>query len=275
MTRNIIENVNDGVDIITEIPKSESPEKKRQISKKGKKNRNQRPNIVFISAATVIVGILLNLFLVNIGITNGARNLFGTFLDTKNRVASETEKDITDDLTKRAENATHTANRVDLNISNIRETAALEIMEVCDVEYIVEKPTDNSHNYERWAKTSGRAIYTVNLEESEFLVDNLRKTVYIRIPKIEYKIVDLKTIPLLIHDGLNLELDWTSLSAIGAEIALKQENQGEEKVRKEFDTNPQYIAEAKNAAKEVLTQLVKGLNPNHKDEITVIVEFDE
>ena len=247
---------------------------KNKISSDSNTEKNKM-NITLIAFCVIISGIFLNLFLFGFAINLSARKLYDTFTDERDKVIEDTYSNVIDYFRKDAARKTHTSNRVDLKIDSIHEVAMLEVMEANDVEYVIEKPSDNSHNYTRWAKTTGRAVYTVNLEESEIVADSVRNIVYFRIPGIEYRIVELKTEPLLVNDGLNLELDWNKLTKIGAEMALKQERIGEEKVREEFGTNPQYVAEAKKSAESVLKQLVQSLNPDVKDKITVIIDYDE
>ena len=252
----------------------ENIEKESVPETKDKKISKQKVSVPLIAACVAVLGIFLNVFLFNIGITNGSKKLFDNYTNTYNDVSKETENKVKKYFYDKAEAASHVTNRVYINIGNIREISALEVMEATDIEYVVEKPDDNKHNYRRWAKFTGTAIYTVNLEESEIIADNYRNIVYIHIPKIEYRITDIVPETLLIHDGINIELDLTSLTSIGAKMEMKQQNQGEELIRAEFDNNPTYVSQAKKSAEKVITQLVESLNPSDKD-IKVIIEFEE
>ena len=170
----------------------------------------------------------------------------------------------------KAEAEHHVANRASIYIGNIKETEKLEVLKVSDVEFIVEDSGDNSGNITSWLEVPGAGTYVVDLSAAEFIVDNDRAHVSVRLPYPELT---------------NVAIDYSNVKKIlfkddvfngsykqGEELAMKQLGQGDLLIKKEFASNEHFYLNAQEAAISTIQCLIRELNPKVED-LTIDVEF--
>ena len=170
----------------------------------------------------------------------------------------------------KAEAEHHVANRASIYIGNIKETEKLEVLKVSDVEFIVEDSGDNSGNITSWLEVPGEGTYVVDLSAAEFIVDNERAHVSVRLPYPELT---------------NVAIDYSNVKKIlfkddvfngsykqGEELAMKQLGQGDLLIKKEFASNEHFYLNAQEAAISTIQCLIRELNPKVED-LTIDVEF--
>lgn len=170
----------------------------------------------------------------------------------------------------KAETEHHVANRAAINIGNIRETEKLEVLKVSDVEFIVEDSGDNAGNIISWLEVPGEGTYVVNLSAAEFIIDNERAHIRVRVPYPELTNVaidysNVKKI-LFVDDIFN------GSYAQGQELARKQVGEGDLLIKKEFASNEHFYLNAQKAAISTIQCLIRELNPDI-DDLTIDVEF--
>lgn len=169
----------------------------------------------------------------------------------------------------KAEKEYHVSNRVGISLGTIQEQAKLEVLEVSDVEYIVHN--EDEEKVKRWLEIPGRGLFTVDMRESEFLIDEIHQTVIARLP-----------VPRLTFD----EVDYENIEVFDLDAGIIRNgsyeegvNKGEEDIKKGhemitngFLSNQEYLQSAESAAECIITELVQNLNPRVKN-LQVIVEF--
>ena len=169
-----------------------------------------------------------------------------------------------------AEAANHVKNRGSIYIGDITETEVLEVLKVSDVEFIVEDSKDNAGNVTSWLEVPGEGTYVVNLKAAEFIVDNERASVLVRLPYPELT---------------NISIDYSNVKKIlfkddvfngsykqGEDLAMKQLNEAELLIKKEFASNEHFYLNAQEAAVSTIECFVREMNPDIED-ISVTVEF--
>lgn len=145
-----------------------------------------------------------------------------------------------------AEAANHVANRASIYIGEIKETNKLEVLKVSDVEFIVEDRGNNSGNITSWLEVPGEGTFVVDLKAAEFIVDNERAHVLVRLPFPELT---------------NVSIDYSNVKKIlfkddvfngsykqGEELAMKQLGQADLLIKKEFAANEHFYLNAQAAA---------------------------
>lgn len=171
---------------------------------------------------------------------------------------------------ERAEREYHVSNRVTVSIGDLRETAALEVLTVSDIEYIVEEGSANRNGITSWLEVPGQGTYIVDLQAAEFIVDNERAYVLVRAPYPELTNI---TINYANVQKLFFKNDWRNDSyKVGEELARKQLSSADMLIKKEFASNQHFYLSAQEAARSTIQCLVKQLNPEISD-LTVEVEF--
>ena len=171
---------------------------------------------------------------------------------------------------EKAEKAVHVKNRISISLGNTRETANLRVLEVTDVVYIIENESDNSDGITAWLEVPGNGFFTVDLQTSEFLVDEERQEVIVRIPepKLSDFSIDYTSVNRLEfhNEGANDSIK------VGEDLARKQCKEAYSELHSAFVSNPEYMKSAKNSAENILKNLIRQLNPE-ATELKVIIEY--
>lgn len=239
--------------------------------RKGKHSRKSSSSILIICMfSLIILSVVASAALLQSGIQAGATQLINSFT-----AALESEKDsafqmIYNKAFARAEQRNHVSNRVQISIGSLEERQRLEVLRANDVEIITEDRDDNSGNVTVWLEVEGEGIFVVDLQAAEFVVDNERKSVLVRIPKPELTNVRIiRTTRRLFAD------DYANGSyGEGVDLAVKQRNEASLQIEKALLSNQYIYGNAKDVSKSMLRNLVLQLNPDIEN-LNVEVEFFE
>ena len=169
-----------------------------------------------------------------------------------------------------AEEKSHVKNRVAIYVDSLQTEPKLEVLRVSDVEYSIVEPEKNGGNVSSWLEIPGYGVFTVDLSAGEFIVDNERENVLVRVPKPELTELTLD------YDGIK-ELFWKQgyrdySYGTGEALAQEQLNDGYLQIRRYMTSNQKLYNSAAEAAVNMITFLVKQLNPGIPD-LQVAVEF--
>ena len=243
----------------------------RNSSKKPKKKAKSKKGIGIVICIILMIVMLTASFLVfqDIifkGATALADGYNATFTSEKDAAYQAVYQHYYD----QAEAANHVANRMSIYIDKIRETNNLEVLKVRDVEFIIEDKNNKSGNITSWLEVPGEGTYVVDLSAGEFIVDNERSHVSVRLPDPELT---------------NLSIDYDNVNKLlfkndvfnesykqGEELAMKQLNEASILIKKEFASNERFYQNAKKAAISTIQCMIKELNPNVKD-LTIDIDF--
>lgn len=169
-----------------------------------------------------------------------------------------------------AEARHHTKNSFSINIGSINEEANLEVLEVSDVEFVVMGEEDNDNKITAWLEVPGKGVFTVNMKIGEFLIDNERHYVTVRIPKPELTnlSVDYQNVKKILFKN---DIFNDSIS-VGEDIARNEINEGYNKIKDKLKSDPDFYKSAENSATAIIKNLVIALNPDIPD-LNVTIEF--
>ena len=170
---------------------------------------------------------------------------------------------------EKAEKAYHVANHVTISIGDLREQAKLEVLRVSDVEYIIETSEDNSSNISSWLEVPGQGTYIVDLQAAEFIVDDERSFVLVRLPYPELSniSIDYANVKKLFFKNDLLNDSYR----VGEDLARQQLSTADLLIKKEFASNQSFYRTAQEASRSTIQYLVKQLNPGVTD---LVVEVD-
>ena len=170
----------------------------------------------------------------------------------------------------KAEKAYHVKNRVAISIGDLKEKAALEVLKVSDVEYIIDSADENPNNISSWLEVPGMGTYVVDLKAAEFIVDDERSYVLVRAPYPELTNI---TIDYANVNKLFFKNDLLNDSyKVGEELAHQQLGAAELLIRKEFASNQYFYLSAQKAARTTIQCLVRQMNPGVEN-LVVETEF--
>lgn len=164
----------------------------------------------------------------------------------------------------------HVGNRVSVYIGNLQEEQKLEVLKVNDVEFIIENKEDNANNIISWLEVPGEGTFVVDLKAGEYIVDERRANVLVRVPYPELTNVqiDYKNVQKILFKNDMFNDSYQ----VGETLAEQQLDKADALIRKEFASNENFYLNAQEAAKHAIEALVKQLNPEVPD-LTVDVEF--
>ena len=137
---------------------------------------------------------------------------------------------------------------------------------------MIENPDGNNKNIQSWLEVPGTGVFTVNLAAGEFLVDDEREMVFVRLPKPEL-------LPMNINiDHANVKVlrfvsnRWQTSVRDGETLAGKQLNEARTKILEDIGSNVQYYEFAENSARSLIENLIKAFNTEIPD-LRVEIEF--
>ena len=144
------------------------------------------------------------------------------------------------------------------------------MLKISDVEYSIVGSSDNSNNITSWLEVPGQGTYVVNLQAAEFIVDDERSYVLVRVPYPELTniSIDYANVRKLFFKNDLFDDSYK----VGEDLASQQLRSADSLIKKEFTSNQHFYLSAQKAAISTIQCLVKQLNPEVTD-LTVDVEF--
>ncbi len=237
--------------------------KKRRFQLK----KGMEPTIAIVLSIVMIFAIVL---IFRDLVSSGAKALHNSYTNAYNEQRNATYQEKYDSYKESAEEKFHVSNRVSIYVGNLKEEEKIEVLKVSDVEFIIEDKDNNDENVISWLEVPGEGVFVVDLKAGEYVIDNERAYVLVRVPYPELT---------------NITIDYANVQKIlfkddiyngsykeGEELAKQQLSQAELLIKKEFTSNQNFFKNAQEAAISTIETLVKQLNPE-VDNLVVDVEF--
>ena len=176
------------------------------------------------------------------------------------------------------------ANETKIRLDSLKQESKLEVLNVRDIIYQLEETEGDRSWLDNiigrftkkptvWLEVPGEGVFTVDMKQSEFIIDEARQYVLIRVPNLEvsnFRIVYDEVKTLYYADG-----GWVHNSVgDGLDEAKRQADAAQNQLMLNIRNNQQFYKAAQESTKRVLTDWVKKLNPELPD-LTVEVEFME
>jgi len=219
-------------------------------------------------------------------ISEGTSAAFSSFQFSKEDVASSIEQKQYQRGYEWAREKYKITNQMSITVGNLREKSNLEVLRVSEISYriISDSNTDvsvlgqiagllpgNGKVTDFWAAVPGRGVFIISLKNSEFIVDNSREYVLIRVPRPEMAqfAIDYAGIePYLINE--------TGLTPAkkGKDLVTQQVEAAYYDIKQSISEKEEYEKMAKDSATRILRNMVVALNPQVEN-LTVEVEFIE
>lgn len=214
--------------------------------------------------------------------TGAAMDSFGA---AKDEAAEEAYQFFYDKSYKAAEEAHHVSNNVSITIGDLREEQKLEVLKVSDVAYETPTPKDKGWldgmiesitgifdaEVVSWLEVPGNGVFTVNLQAGEFIIDEARQYVLIRVPvpKLTEFAIDYENVELLLFEEGGA---FKNSAKYGVDKAMEQLESAELTMMQNVNNNQEFYKRAMESAEKMLVNLVKQLNPQSPN-LVVEVEF--
>lgn len=228
-----------------------------------------------IILALVLVAIAVaSIYVIRYSITNGVSTAKESFLSSYNAAKDETYNQFHDFAFQYSEAKHHVRNEISISIHAVKEKSALEVLYVSDVVYIISDSEDTKSGTTAWLKVPGTGVFTVNLAAAEYVIDNDRHSVLVRVPQ---PYLDSKNIAIdaekteILHFTENV---WSIDNSVGSgeKLILKQLSEAKQRIQEDFEANEQYAKFAEASAEDMIAALIRGINLDIAD-LEVRVEF--
>lgn len=207
----------------------------------------------------------------------------GTYHSAKNTAKQETEESFYNAVFELSESAHHLSNDITIQIQGITEIRNLEVLNVFLTDYQIWPEQETSGGVldivvdpligdaEAWIRFDGIGTFTVSLQNADFILDEQRKSVLVRVPSpvMERVLIQQDEDDVLYTSDAGL---FNNASDTGQQLVLSLTQKAQQDMTAKARSNPEYYAQAKASADKTITQLIKNLNPDLPD-LTVEVEF--
>ena len=207
----------------------------------------------------------------------------GTYHSAKDTAKQETEESFYNAVFELSETAHHLSNDITIQIQGITEIRNLEVLNVFLTDYQVWPEQETSGGVldivvdpligdaEAWIRFDGIGIFTVSLQNADFILDEQRKSVLVRVPSpvMERVLIQQDEDDVLYTSDAGL---FNNASDTGQQLVLSLTQKAQQDMTAKARSNPEYYAQAKASAEKTITQLIKNLNPDLPD-LIVEVEF--
>ena len=241
---------------------SQKEKRKFQIKK------GMEPTIAIVLCIVMIFIIVLLLFNT---VSVGSKAVAASYTDAYNEQRNVIYQEKYNTYKSSVEEKFHVSNKVSIHVENLREKGTLEVLKVSDVEFVIEDKNSNDGKVISWLMVPGEAGFEVDLKAGEYVVDNERAHVLVRLPYPE--LTDIK-IDFANVQKILFKKDGISNGSYsdGEKLANQQLKQAELLISKEFTSNQNFYLNAQEAAISTMKALVKQLNPEVEN-LVVDVEF--
>ena len=209
---------------------------------------------------------ILNIDTASKGLTAG----MNAYEKTKEQSADEVYQSYYDSSYHYAEKKNHVSNQTLITITKVEEINQLEVLEVSQNTVETESSENNASGTFTWLSMTGSAVYVVNLNTAEYVIDQQRSSVIVRIPKPTFEYRPIEEVEELITNTKH-HLQNGSIKE-GETITQDLIKKGNEEIRSELKANQENLPKAKESAVSLITSLVKQANPEIPN-LQVIVEF--
>lgn len=269
----------------------EAPQDDQMVKELPAKPKSRKSNKLtqkqFMLGAFLISALLmcLSVYWILDSVTVGTGAAMDSFGPAKDQASNEAYQFFYDASYDAAEKAHHVSNNVSITIGDLKEEQKLEVLKVSDVAYETPKPTDQNWFDEfikgitgifdaevvSWLEVPGNGVFTVNLQAGEFIIDEERQYVLIRVPGPELTefTIDYENVELLLFEEGGA---FKNSAKYGIDKAIEQLQSAELTMMQNVANNQEFYQRARTSTENMLENLVRQLNPQLPD-LVVEVEF--
>ena len=192
---------------------------------------------------------------------SAAKETYARTLEEKSR---ETYEFYYENAFEAAERKYHVSNEVTISVEKIREESELEVLQVSDIEYVIRED-----NRKSWTAIRGHGVYTVDLEMSEFIIDQERQYVLARIPEPGLNVagLDYDYENYLFESGI-----FNGTTSEGVDRAMEDLKTAQNRLQAKLLSTQVYFEMAEDSARALIEGMIRNLNPGLPG-LTVEVEF--
>lgn len=241
-------------------------------SKSCKKSHKDMTFYIIFTVLIIIfggVGLIINF--------NSQQEAVAAFAYSYDMTYSDTVENVKEEFREKgydyAEQKYHTSNSVQIEVDDIKSRNSLEVLKASDT-FLKVTESDKDNSSQRWVEIPGTAVFTVDLSMSEIIKDEYNKYVLVRVnaPELTNIKIDYGSCKIDLYNHETGFLDINGNYEEGADEAQSDYAEAYGELRDRFYNDQKFYIAAENSAKNLITALIKNLNPEISD-LKVEVEF--
>lgn len=249
------------------------------MSKKNKSKSQTDPqiNTKGMVIGIIIIGalIVIPLFVMNLGADKAKSNYLTAYNNAYDNTKAVAYEKYAQAGYDNGFEKYHINNSVNIYVKDIQECSNLEIMKVSDFDYATSNKSENSDKIDSVFEVTVTGTYCVNMQLSEFIIDNKNKTVKVRVPHPDLTDFTSKYEMLYFSkNGTILDIFDNGNYREGEDFAMQQLTECKANIIHSLEYNQENNQNAEESARNVLTNIIKRLNPGIPD-LEVFVEFSD
>lgn len=241
------------------------------------KNKSKAFRIALLVSFLLVSIIYLQLETFRIGVAS----LEESYTASIQQTSQEISDNMYQDAFAYAKENHYVVNRGAISIGNLQEKQNLEVLRVSETTYQISEKEEGFlsslsstlgfGSLDSWIEVPATGTFLVNLQLAEFIVDNQRNSVVVRIPNpvLSDVTIDHENVQILFAEDGSLVPHSTKE---GVNQAASELQQAQSELLKSMRENQEYYQIARTSAKTLLETLIRQWNPG-VDNLTVTVEF--
>ena len=226
--------------------------------------------IIWTLSLSIIGAIIVLIVLTSDTIDVGSGGLLSSFNLARENAKNETKQKYYDYYYEKGEEKYHISNSTEIVVSDLQEKAKLEVLRVCETDYIIKDKGSNELGADIWMKYIAHGTYTIDMTRAEFIVDDVHNSIKVRVPRPRITDFNIDTESKLLYKKGIHSNDYSD--SFSLEEKLKQE--ASEKLKQAMLNNQDYISSADEHGIQIIENLVRNVNVNNK-ELVIIIEYVE
>lgn len=245
-----------------------------------RKNNGIVGDIIIMLVAVLII--IITFIFVKNTLVSGIANFAHSFSEASETKQEEAYHLYYDDAYNKAyekamkENAI--SNNVYISVNSIKEMSKYEVLTVIEDATVMETEEQKKLGIYSWTRCKGKGVFTVDLSQSEILVDHSNYYISIKIPHPKFTYVPLndKIETLFYIDTRKVLFVFPKKDTkTGLNIYDQQKSAANEKIYNSIKNNNDYVKKADDFAKSSLSNLVKTLNPDIAEKLNIEISFND
>ena len=160
------------------------------------------------------------------------------------------------------EQKNHVSNRAALTVGNIKEENALEVLSVSDSWVKISEPDQNDDNTTRWVEFHATGVYTVDMRQSEFIIDDYHNFILVKLktPQLSHIALDNDT-EVYLYQYEKGFLKWNGDYDSGVKMMLNDRDEALNQLKEQLESNDANLEKAKTSAKSLIRSFIRNVNP--------------
>lgn len=237
---------------------------------KEEKNTNGIRKTVIICAA-VAAGIAISclcVYLVIHTVMKSAAALPGHFLASVDNSVNEIRQEVKEASADIAEEIYHVKNVAEIKLGDLESCSDLEVLKVRESALSIVNGENELTDVTSWIEVIETCEYVVDLTKAEFIVDNEKAVVTVKVPSPEPGNFTVEKY----NEQFSCSSVFSGSAKDGSELIDRQIKEADESIRRSVSENQDYLTSAQNAAETMITNAITALNAGI-EELEIRVEF--